>query len=37
MEIKNLAMVNDVFGLEHSGRHGEQRNCVQPADFILSV
>lgn len=28
--------VLDVVGLEHSGRHGELRDCVQPAD-LLSV
>lgn len=31
--MKHLALTLDVVGLEHSGGHGEQRDCFEPADF----
>lgn len=37
MEIRHLASAHDEVGLEHSGRHGEQRDCVQPADFTFCL
>lgn len=34
--MRYLALMLDVVGLKHTGRHGEQRDCDQPAD-LLSV